>query len=84
MDQNVVAVPDGMQPLPYALASPGALKALEWLAQAVKKGMVLLGAQPLYESCHLDSYRELNTFMRNDVPLQSVYLEDLERMQASV
>ena len=34
-----VAIPDGMQPLPYALAAPGALQALQWLAQSVEKGM---------------------------------------------
>ena len=42
LDPNTVAVPDGMQPLPSAVATPAALQALQWVAQAVQKGVVLL------------------------------------------
>ena len=41
-DPHTVAVPDGTQPLPYALASPAALRALQWLGHAVKNGAVPL------------------------------------------
>jgi hypothetical protein len=39
-EPHSVAVPAGMLPLPYALASPAALQVLKWLADAVKKGVM--------------------------------------------